>query len=91
MLEEGVFRAARFGVDAQLPDPRGKLWPVAALLSHALELARPHATELGCSDQLDGLESLVTRGGGAGRQHRFYEIAGMDGLLRELTRVAAEA
>ena len=91
VLEEGLFRAARFGVDAQLPDPRGKLWPVAALLSHALELARPHATELGCSDQLDGLESLVARGGGAGRQHRYYEIAGMDGLLRELTRVTAEA
>ena len=89
VLEEGLFRAARFGVHAQLPDARGQLRPVAALLRDALAVARPHSAELGCSDQLDGLASLMARGGGAGRQHAYYEIAGMDGLLRELTQVAA--
>jgi len=89
VLEEGVFRAARFGVHAQLPDARGELHPVAVLLRDALEVARPHARELGCSEQLEGLESLTAHGGGAGRQHACYEITGMDGLLRELTSVGA--
>ncbi len=91
VLEEGLFRAARFGVNAQLPDAHGNLRLLAAMLGDALNVARPHSAELGCGEQLDGLESLVARGGGAGRQHRSYEIAGMDGLLRELTAVTAEA
>ncbi len=91
VLEEGLFRAARFGVNAQLPDAQGRLRPVAALLGEALEVARPHSNELGCSEQLESLESLRADGGGAGRQHRWYEIAGMDGLLRELSSVTAEA
>jgi len=81
--------SARFGVHAQLPDARGELRAATALLSDALEVARPHSEELGCADELDRLELLVAGGGGAGRQHRCYEIAGMDGLLRELTGLAA--
>jgi carboxylate-amine ligase len=86
VLEEGVFRAARFGVRARLPDADGQLRPVSELLDDALALARGHAPELHCADELDGLPALLARGGGAGRQRAAYEIAGMDGLLRELTK-----
>jgi glutamate---cysteine ligase / carboxylate-amine ligase len=87
VLEEGAFRAARFGVRARLPDPDGRLRPVSELLEAALELAHVHAGELGCADDLDRLPSLLARGGGAGRQRDAYAIAGMDYLLREMTEV----
>ena len=90
VLEEGAFRAARFGVNAKLPDAEGRLCPVDELLADALLLAREHAGELDCHEALDGLPSLLQRGGGAGRQRAAYEIAGMDGLLRELTALGSQ-
>jgi carboxylate-amine ligase len=85
VLEEGSFRAARFGVDARLPDAEGRLRPVHELLDGVLAIARAHARELSCAEQLDGLPALCSSRGGAGRQRRWHEIAGMDKLLRELT------
>jgi carboxylate-amine ligase len=90
VLEEGGFRAARFGVHARLPDAEGRLRPVAELLHNALTVAGGHARELGCVTELAGLPSLLTRGGGAGRQRSAYEIAGMDGLLRDLTALTGQ-
>jgi carboxylate-amine ligase len=90
VLEEGGFRAARFGVHARLPDAEGRLRPVAELLQDALAVAGDHAQDLGCVSELARLPSMLTRGGGAGRQRAAYEIAGMDGLLRELTSLTAE-
>ena len=87
VLDEGVFRAARFGARARLPDAQGRLRPVAELLHQALELARGHADDLHCADQLDALPALLERGGGAGRQRATYQIAGMDALLRDLTEI----
>src|SRR5208283_1859099 len=92
LLEEAIFRAARFGVQARLPDADGNLHHVSELLDEALEAARGQAAELGCADELAALPELLARGGGAGRQRAAYAIAGMDFLLRELTRVTcAEA
>jgi carboxylate-amine ligase len=85
LVEEGMFRAARFGTAAQLPDADGVLRPVAELLAAALAVARRYAGELGCTEELELLPELVERGGGAGRQRRFHGLAGMDALLRELT------
>jgi glutamate---cysteine ligase / carboxylate-amine ligase len=91
VLEEASFRAARFGVTARLPNADGELHPVAALLEEALRLARRHARELRCIDELELLPELVAVRGGAGRQRSAYEIAGMDGLLRELTSSSGAA
>jgi glutamate---cysteine ligase / carboxylate-amine ligase len=87
VLEEGSFRAARFGVKARLPDAEGRLRPVGELLDDALANTRGYARELDCADQLNGLPALLERGGGAGAQRAAYEIAGMGGLLRELTQL----
>jgi len=89
LVEEGLFRAARFGVDARLPDAEGALRPVRELLDDALAVAGRHAAELGCTEQLQLLPQLLRHGGGAGRQRAFYEVAGMDALLRELTALTA--
>jgi carboxylate-amine ligase len=91
VLEEGAFRAARYGVSARLPDADGRLRPVAELLEDALELTREDAAELGCGDLLARLPQLLARGGGAGVQRDIHAIGGMDALLRELTALTGSA
>jgi carboxylate-amine ligase len=83
ILDEGAFRAARYGTAAELPDAEGRLTGVAELLDEALALARPHARDLGSEDELDGVRRLLEQGGGAGRQRAAYAIGGMGQLLRE--------
>ena len=89
VLEEGLFRAARWGTRARLPDEDGRLRPVSELLAAALVRAGRHAAELGCEQELGRLAALLERGGGAGRQRAAHEIAGMEALLRELLRLTA--
>jgi glutamate---cysteine ligase / carboxylate-amine ligase len=90
VLEEAVFRAARFGVDAELPQADGQLRPVRELFDHALAIAADHARELGCAAELEALPALFTRGGGAGRQRAIHAIAGMGAVLRDLTELTGE-
>jgi carboxylate-amine ligase len=90
ILEEGMFRAARYGVNAQLPDADGRLRPFAEILAETLERAQPYAAELGCENGLRLIPSLVAAGGGAGHQREIYQLAGIDSLLRELARATAQ-
>ena len=91
ILDEGAFRAARYGIDAALPDPDGRLRPAREVLEDALKLARPRADELGCADELAGIARLLEHGGGAGRQRRTHAIGGMGALLRETVALTAAA
>ncbi|MBV8935812.1 MAG: YbdK family carboxylate-amine ligase [Alphaproteobacteria bacterium] len=84
LVEEGMFRAARFGVHGELPDTEARRRPVTALLEDALERADAWAAELGCTDELARLPELLRRGGGAGMQRATHEIAGIDAVLRDL-------
>ncbi len=87
LVEEGIFRAARFGVHGQLPDADGQLRSVSELLGGALERASTWAPELRCVEDLARLDELVDHGGGAGFQRATYEIAGIDAVARQLTEV----
>jgi glutamate---cysteine ligase / carboxylate-amine ligase len=89
LLEEGIFRAARFGVGGQLPGPDGRLRPVTELLRDALTRAERHAQELGCVDELAGLPELLAHGGGAGFQREANAIAGIDAVGRQLTALTS--
>jgi carboxylate-amine ligase len=89
LVDEGLFRAARFGVKARLPDHEGRLRPFSEVLGDALQTAHRYAGELGCGDQLEMIPELVAHGGGARIQRGFYEIAGMGALLRELAGATA--
>ena len=89
LIEEGIFRAARFGVHGQLPDTGGTPRPVAEILEEALARVQRHARELGYTDLLALLPELVDSGGGAGIQRAIYDIAGIDGLVRRLTQLTA--
>jgi carboxylate-amine ligase len=87
VLEEGMFRAARYGVDALLPDVDGRLRPVGELLKQRIGRVGAQARALDCVGELEKLGTLLEHGGGAGRQRAAYEIAGMDGLLRDMTNL----
>jgi glutamate---cysteine ligase / carboxylate-amine ligase len=89
LVEEGMFRAARFGTRARLPGPDGALRAVDELLADALHIANRHAAELDCAAELEHLPALLAARGGAGRQRAVYEVTGMDALLRELVALTA--
>ena len=89
LIEEGMFRAARFGVHGHLPDGDGRLRAVSDILTDALARVAQQAHELGCADELALLPDLVRRGGGASTQRSIHRHAGIDGLTRQLTRLTA--
>lgn len=84
LVDEAIFRAARFGVRGELPDTQGRRRPVSDLLEDALGRVVARASELGCSEELARLPELLKRGGGAGMQRSTHEIAGIEAVLREL-------
>lgn len=89
LVEEGMFRAARFGVHGELPDTQGRRRPVTELLNDALRRADAWACELGCAEELASLPELLQRAGGAGMQRSTFEIAGIDAVLRDLLQRTA--
>jgi glutamate---cysteine ligase / carboxylate-amine ligase len=89
VVEEGLFRAARFGVRAELPDSDGRLRPLSEVFESTLEMCADSASELGCKAELEALRGLVADGGGAGRQRAVYDVAGMESLLRRLLELTA--
>jgi carboxylate-amine ligase len=91
VLEEGIFRAARFGVDAELLDADYRPHRVPEVVGSLIDNLGEHAEQLGCAAELALLPELVRRGGGAGRQRAIHEIAGIDAVTRELTRITSEA
>lgn len=90
LLEEGMFRATRFGVRARLPDRRGDLHEFGEVLDAALEQAQPYASELRCEQALSRIPALAATGGGAGRQRAVHELSGLDSLLRDLIATTAQ-
>jgi glutamate---cysteine ligase / carboxylate-amine ligase len=89
ILDEGISRAARWGVAARLPDADGRLRALPQVLGETIDLVRGPAADLGYAAELDGLRRLVETGGGAGRQRAAYAIGGMGTLLRELATATA--
>ncbi len=87
LLEESLFRAARFGVHAELLDDRGTRRPVSELMESTLARIEGHAHELSCARELATVPELLRRGGGAGAQRSINEIAGIDAVARQLTEL----
>jgi carboxylate-amine ligase len=89
IIEEASFRAAREGVDATLPDDEGRLCPAKELLEEMLALARPHARELECVEELESLATLAEAGGGAGMQRACADGDDLGRVLATLMQRAA--
>lgn len=82
LLDENRWLAARHGLEAELLDVlTGRRRGVRELTGELLERLGPHAAELGCSEELEGIGDLLAAGNGALRQQMVFE-ANHD--LREL-------
>lgn len=87
--EENRFVAARDGAEARLiVATEGRRVPVADRIDELLPRLRPHAQDLGCVDELEGVCELVH---GRNGQRRQLELAGGEDRLPGLVRALAEA
>ena len=77
LIAENKWRAARYGLEAELVDLlRDEQRPARDALCGLAELAEPAARRLGCADELALLAPLLERGDGACEQRTAYEEAG---------------
>jgi carboxylate-amine ligase len=83
-IEESCYQATRYGLDAMLPDEFGRLRPARELALETARAAAPFAAELGCAEELQGVERIVREGNGADLQRRIHRRRGMAGLLEWL-------
>jgi carboxylate-amine ligase len=82
ILDENRWLAARHGLEAELVDhTSARRTGVRERTASLLERIAPHASELGCAEELEGIHDLLRAGNGALRQQMVYE-ANHD--LREL-------
>jgi carboxylate-amine ligase len=71
VLEENRFIAARDGMQAELIDPAiERRRPAREWLDQLLEDCAPHATDLGCSDELDSVRVLADATGAVRQRSR---------------------
>jgi glutamate---cysteine ligase / carboxylate-amine ligase len=74
VLDENRWIAARHGLDAELIDVASTARVGVRELTRALlEQLAPHAAELRCSAELEGIEDVLRSGNGALRQQIVYE------------------
>jgi carboxylate-amine ligase len=89
MLDENRWLAARHGLKSDLVDlPSFERITMKALVRRVLDEVSDHAIDLGCRDELDGVQDLLERGNGAQRQVVVFE-ANRD--MRELMAEIVEA
>src|SRR5438094_6569962 len=91
LTTENKWLAARYGLEAPVMDlatgKRNRV-PVAQLVRRTLRDLEPHARELGCERELEGIREILARGNGADRQLRIYN-ANRD--IVEVVREIADA
>jgi glutamate---cysteine ligase / carboxylate-amine ligase len=69
MLDENKWLAARYGLEGELVDlPESSRVSSVDLARRLVERLRPHARELNCEREFEGIEDLIDRGTGARRQ-----------------------
>jgi carboxylate-amine ligase len=74
VLDENRWLAARHGLDAELLDhTTGERRPVRELTSSLLARLAPHARDLSCESELEGVRDLLSNGNGALRQQMVYQ------------------
>jgi glutamate---cysteine ligase / carboxylate-amine ligase len=74
IIDENRWLAARHGLGARLYDePSGQLRSVSELSEELLVQLRPHAEQLGCERELDGIRDILGAGNGGQRQQMVFE------------------
>jgi carboxylate-amine ligase len=91
LTTENKWLAARYGLEAPVMDlvtGRRNRVPVAQLVRRTLRELEPHARELGCDAELEGISEILAKGSGSDRQRRTWN-ANRD--IVEVVREIAEA
>ena len=91
LTTENKWLAARYGLEAPVMDlatGRRNRVPVAQLVRRTLKEIEPHAHELGCDRELEGIRDILAKGNGSDRQRRIWN-ANRD--IVEVVREIAEA
>jgi carboxylate-amine ligase len=91
LTTENKWLAARYGLEAPVMDlvaGRRNRVPVAQLVRRTLGELEPHARELGCDAELEGISEILAKGNGSDRQRRIWN-ANRD--IVEVVREIAEA
>jgi glutamate---cysteine ligase / carboxylate-amine ligase len=91
LTSENKWLAARHGLEAPIMDlatGRRNRVPVGQLIRRALRDVEPHARELGCERELEGIREILGRGSSAKRQLRIFN-ANRD--IVEVVREIADA
>jgi glutamate---cysteine ligase / carboxylate-amine ligase len=91
LTTENKWLAARHGLEARVVDlatRRRHPIPVVRLIRRKLRTLEPHARDLGCERELDGIHEILARGNSADRQLRVFN-ANQD--VVEVTREIAAA
>jgi carboxylate-amine ligase len=75
LTTENKWLAARYGLEAPVMDlatGRRNRVPVAQLVRRTLRELEPHARELGCDRELEGIGEILVKGNGSDRQRRIW-------------------
>jgi carboxylate-amine ligase len=96
LTSENKWLAARYGLEAPVMDlatGRRNRVPVAQLVRRTLRDIDPHARELGCERELEGVRRILGRGSGADHQLRIFnanrDIVEVVAEIADLTEAAA--
>jgi glutamate---cysteine ligase / carboxylate-amine ligase len=88
LVDENKWRAARYGLDADLVDlAHDTERPAREAIRELVEAASSAARRLGCRDELAEVERVLERGSGADEQRRVHDS---DGGLLAVSRWVAE-
>ena len=89
VVRENKWRAARYGLDAQIIAEDGKVVPVRDALADLVHELRPTAQRLGCETELDRVTGVLEAGASYQRQRAVAAASGgdltavVDSLLQE--------
>jgi carboxylate-amine ligase len=82
LTRENKWRAERYGLRASVIDvDNGGPVPLTAMVERTLRDIAPHARDLGCERELDGIRRILGEGTGADRQLAVYRATGDAGLV----------
>jgi glutamate---cysteine ligase / carboxylate-amine ligase len=87
LVTENKWLGARYGLEAPVMDlvtGRRNRVPIAQLIRRTLRDIEPHARELGCDRELEGIRAILGKGNGADRQLRVFNAN------RDIVEVASE-
>jgi carboxylate-amine ligase len=95
LTTENKWLAARYGLEAPVMDlatGRRNRVPVAQLVRRTLRELEPHARELGCERELEGITEILRQGNGADRQRRIWnENRDVTEVVREIADATEQA